>query len=91
MDVVVRYENAYVAVLELPYYLLDILDGNGVNSGKRLVQHYEFGLYGQASGNLRTASLTTGETVTQVLAYLLETELADEALQFLADSQADVP
>ena len=61
--------------------MLDILYGNRVNTGERLVEHYELRVYGQATRNLCTAALATRELVTLVLADLVQTELGKQALK----------
>ena len=83
LNVVVGYQDAYVAVLQAPYNVLDVLDGDGVYAGERLVEHYELGVDGQAPGYLGASAFATREAVADVLAHLLETELAYQALQFL--------
>ena len=81
LHVVVGYQYADVAVLEPPYNMLDILYGNRVNTSERLVEHYELRVYGQATRNLCTAALATGELVTLVLANLVQTELGKQTLK----------
>ena len=76
-------ENADVLVLQLPDNLLNIFHGNGIYTGKRLVEHDELGVDGQTAGNLRTAALTTRKLVTLVLAHLLEAELGNQTFQLV--------
>ncbi len=59
LHVVVCNENANVFILQPPYDVLNIFHSNRVDTGKRLVEHDEFGVNGQASGNLRTATFTS--------------------------------
>ncbi len=63
--------------------MLDVLHGNRVDTGKWLVEHDELRVDGQATGYLRTTALTTRQTVTLVLAHLLQAELCDKALQLV--------
>ena len=76
-------EDADVAVFQAPDDMLDVLHGDGVDTGERLVEHDELRLDGQTAGYLRTAPLTTAELVAEVLAHLAETELLDKLLQLL--------
>ena len=69
-----------IALLELPYNILDVLDGNGIDTCKRLVQHDELRVDGQAAGYLGTTPLSATKLVAQVLTHLLEMELADKVL-----------
>ena len=63
--------------------MLDILHGDRVDAGERLVEHDELRVDGQTAGYLGAAALTTRQTVTLVLAHLLQTELGDEALELI--------
>ena len=68
-DVVIGYDDADVLVFQLCDYILNVLDGDWVNSGERLVKQYEFGVDGKCPGNLATASFATGQLYPQTLAY----------------------
>lgn len=46
VDVVVGYEYAYVLLFQVCYDVLYVLNGNGVNSCKRLVEKQEVGVVG---------------------------------------------
>ena len=83
VHVMVGDEDADVLGLESPNDVLNLLHSDGVYTGERLVEHDEFRLYGQAACYFRTASFTTRETVTEVLAHMVEVELLDELLDFL--------
>lgn len=83
LHVMVGDEDADVAVLQSPHDMLDVLHGNRVDTGKWLVEHDELRVDGQATGYLRTTALTTRQTVTLVLAHLLQAELGDKALQLV--------
>ena len=64
-NVVVRDDDTYVAVLEFGDDLLDVLNGDGVNAGKRLVQEDELGVYGKGAGYLAATALTAGKLYAQ--------------------------
>ena len=74
-------QDADVLALQAIDDALDVLHGDGVHTGKRLIQHDEVRVDGQAAGNLGAAALATRQAVTQVLAHLLQVELADKLLQ----------
>ena len=58
-DIVVGDDYAYVLVLQLGDDVLDVLDGNRVDSGERLVKQDELGVYRKGAGNLAAASLAS--------------------------------
>ena len=76
-------EDADVTVFQFPHDKLDILHGDGIDTGKRLVEHDELRFDGQTTGNLRPSALTARQLITLVLAHLFQTEVCDEALQDL--------
>ena len=82
VHIVVGDEDADVFVLESPDDILNLLNGNRVNSGEGLVEHDEPRLNGQAARYLGAATLATGEPVTDILADVGEVELADKFLEF---------
>ncbi len=53
-------KNTDIFVFQLPDNLLDILHRNRVYTGKRFIQHDKFRIDSQTTGNLRTATFTTG-------------------------------
>ena len=59
VHVMVGYQDSDVTMLQMPYHILDFLNRNRVNASKRLVEHDELRLYGKASCNLRSTTLTT--------------------------------
>ena len=81
--VVVGNQDSDILVFQFPYNLLDIFYGNRVDTGKRFVKHDEFGVDGKTTGNLCTAALTSRQLVTFIFAYLLQTELCNQAFEFL--------
>ena len=83
LDIVVGDKNTDILVLELPHDILYILDSNGVDTCKRLIEHNELGVDGKASRNLGTATLASREAAAEILAYLLQTELLDKTLQLI--------
>ena len=76
-------EDTDIAVFQSPHDMLDVFHGNRVDTGKRLIEHNELRIDSQTAGNLRTSALTTRETVSLVLPHLVESELADQTLQFV--------
>lgn len=83
VGLVVGDEHPDIALLEVVDDLLNVFDGDGVDGGERLVEHDELGADGQATGYLGASPLTAAETVAVVLAHLLQSELADKALELL--------
>ena len=57
--IVVGDEDAYVLFLELIYDILYILDSDGVDTGKRLVEHDKLGVDGEATCYLGATAFTT--------------------------------
>ena len=74
-------ENTYVSVLELPNYLLDILNGYRIDTGKGFVEHNKLRVDGKATGNLGAAALATRQLVALVLAHFLQSELSYQTLK----------
>jgi len=60
-NIVVCYDDSDITVLEFCDDILDILDGDGVNAGERLVKKDESGVHGEGAGDFAAAPLTTGE------------------------------
>ena len=77
-------ENAYILVLKLIDYRLDILDGNRVDAGERFVEHNETRIDSETAGDLGSASFAAGKLVAEVLAYFLETEFGNKTLELVA-------
>ena len=82
--IVVGDEDAYVFLFELIDYVLYILDGDGIDSGKGLVEHDELGIDGQATCYLGASSLATGELVAEVFAHFAQAKLGNEAFELVA-------
>ena len=80
-SVVVGDEDSDVFALKAIDNALDVLHGDGVHTGKRLVKHDESRVDSQTAGNLGAAALATRQSVAQVFAHLLQVKLADELLQ----------
>lgn len=80
LDVVVGDEDADVAKLQSPNDALDVLHGYGVHAREGLVEHDKLRVDGQAACYLRASPLASRESVSQVLAHLLQAKLLDEAL-----------
>ena len=73
-------EDADVAKLQSPNDALDVLHGYGVHAREGLVEHDKLRVDGQAACYLRASPLASRESVSQVLAHLLQAKLLDEAL-----------
>ena len=79
--VVVGDEDADVAFLELPYDVLDVLDGDGVDACEGFVEEEEHGVVGEGAGYLGTAALAAGELDALAVAYVLEVEFVEERFE----------
>ena len=73
-----------VLILQCSHNALNVLYRDGIDTSKRLVEQYECRVGGDSSRNLCSATLTTRELVTHVLAHLLQAELLDESLDAVA-------
>ena len=78
-------EHADAALLKVLDDALDIADGNGVHTGKGLIQQDEFGLHGQRAGDFHAAPLATGEGLAEAVAQMLDMKLLQ---QFVAAGTA---
>ena len=76
-------KDADVLVFQSPDDVLNLLNGNRIHAGKRLVQHHKLGFYGQTAGYLRTAPFATRQTVALVLPDVHQVELLNQLFQFL--------
>src|SRR5690606_38873742 len=81
LDVVVGDDDADAAVPETGDDLLDVVDGDRVDAGERLVQEHELGLAHQRARDLEPAPLAARERVRLGAAQVLEPELVEQALQ----------
>ena len=81
--VMVGNQDTDVTMLKMPDNILNFLNRDRVNAGERLVKHDELRLYGKASCNLSSTTLTTRKLVAKVLAHFLQRELVDKAFKFL--------
>ena len=84
LRIVVSDKDADVFLLEMIDHRLDILDCNGVDTGKRFVEHYELRVYGQTAGNLRASALATRQLVAEIVAHFSKAELRDKAFKLVA-------
>lgn len=60
LHIVVRNQDTDIAALQGINDMLNILDRNRVDTGKRLIQQDEGRVGGKCPGHLRTAALTSG-------------------------------
>ena len=81
VDVVVGDKNTDVAVLEMGDDVLNVLHGDGVDTGKRLVEEEELGVVGQCASYLGAAAFATGKLDAFAAANLLKTKFGDEGLE----------
>ena len=68
-------QDSDILMFQASYDCLDILYGDRVYTGKRLIQHNELRIDRQTAGNLRTTPLSTRKLVSQVFTNLIQTEL----------------
>ena len=83
VDIMVGDENANIAVFQFPDNLLNVFHCDGVDTGKRLVEHDETGLDGKTTGDFASTTFATTQLVAFVLAHPAQAELADKALKLL--------
>lgn len=76
-------ENAYVAVLQFPHNVLNVLHGNGVNARKWFVEHDKLWVDSQTASNLSTSALTARQLVAKVLAHFLQSKFGYQTFEFL--------
>ena len=81
-DVVVGDEDADVAFLEFEDDVLDVLHGDGVDTGEGLVEEEEHGVVGEGACYLGATAFATGELYAFALADVLEVEFVEEGLEF---------
>ena len=84
LDVVVGDEDADAAGAQLFHDVLDVLDGDGVDAGERLVEEDEGGVGREGAGDLGAALFTAAENVAPGLAHLLELEFVEEGFEPVA-------
>ena len=80
-DIVVCDDDTDVLVLELGDDELDVLHGDRIHAGERLIQKNEFRINGQGPGDLAAAALASGKLYAKTLADLREIELVDKILK----------
>ena len=80
----VSNQDAYILLFEFIDNALDILNGNRVNSGKRLVKHDELRVDGQTAGNFRASAFPAAESVAIILSHFLKIEFRNQSFKFFA-------
>lgn len=80
-SVVVGDEDADVLFLKAVNYPLNILYGDGVNTGKRLVKHDELGVDGKAPRNFGASAFASGELVAEILAHVLQRKFVKQTFK----------
>jgi hypothetical protein len=78
---VVADQHADVAGPEVRDDLLDVVDGNGIDAGKWLIQHHELGLRHQSSGDFQAPALTARELKSLALPEMRDAELGEQSFQ----------
>ena len=82
--IVVGDKDTDILLLQLIHNALNIFHRDRVDTGKRLVEHNESRIDGEAARNFATAAFTTRKTVTQVFSHLLQVELVEQLFKFVA-------
>lgn len=82
--VMVGDEDADILFFKFVDNRLDILYSDGVDAGKGLVEHDEFGVNCETTGNLGASAFAAGKAVAKVVAHFLKIELRYETLKFVA-------
>ncbi len=77
-DVVVRDENSDATLLQVEDDLLKVEYGDGIDAAEGLVQQDEAGVDAEATRNLYTAALATGERIALCATDVAQIELFDE-------------
>ena len=81
--VMVCDQNPNVSVLQSPYNMLNILHRDGIDSGKRLIQHDKLRLNGKATSDLCPTSFTSRELVVCILSHFIQSECIVQIFQFI--------
>ncbi|NQZ19821.1 MAG: hypothetical protein HRT44_11270, partial [Bdellovibrionales bacterium] len=79
----VRYENSDTLVAQFFDDLLNIVNSNGVDTGKRLVQQHEFGLCHERSCDLDTTTLAAGQLKTHTFSDMGNIQLVEQLVEAL--------
>ena len=78
LHVVVGNQDADIAVFQSPNDVLDVLHGNRVNAGERLIKEDELRVDCQCAGDFTAAAFSSGKLDAKTLADFVEVELTDE-------------
>jgi len=78
---VIGDEYAQTAFLEFHDDVLDVVDDNGINSGKGFVKQQEFRLCDKGAADLYTASFTAGECVCLLISEMGDLQLLEKRFQ----------
>ena len=84
MNVVVGDDYTDIFIFQRSDNALNILDSDGIDTSKWLVEQNEFGIDRHGACDLGTATLATRELNTEALAHLLQSELFNKVLDALA-------
>src|SRR5690348_1448073 len=83
-NVVIRNQNTDARRTQVFDDSLQVHDGQGVNSGERLIQQDERGTQGKRPGDFQAAALTSREHVTLAVAKALEPHFSQQLLDAIA-------
>ncbi len=81
--IVVSYQHADLALAQVADNPLDIDNGNGVDTGKGLVQEHEFRLRRERPGDFHPATLASGQTVATMAPQMPHMQLLQQLFQAL--------
>src|SRR6185312_10623130 len=81
LNVVVAYQDPNSSMAQSRHNCLNVVHRYGINSRKRLIEHHEFRVGYQGSGDLESAPLTAGEGVRLALAQPLDAQFVEQLLQ----------
>src|SRR6185503_19678685 len=73
-DVVVCYEDPDTAAAQIENYVLDIVDGFGIDTCERFVKEDELRLGGKGARNLSSTALAAGQGIAPRITNMLDTE-----------------
>lgn len=83
MYIVIGNKNTNITELQTPNNVLNIFNGNRVDTCKRLIKHDKLWVNSQTTSNLTTTTLTTRKSVSKILTYLLQSEFANQTLHLI--------
>ncbi len=76
-------DDSDIAIFQFGDNVLDVLDGDRVDSGEWLIEEDEFRVDGEGAGDFAAAALTSGKLDAEALADLVEVEFINQGLEAL--------